>query len=203
MRQLFLWRIWRHLNLKMDNKTRCMNFKRAIFFTWVFLVVVRFSYGQTNSSIKKLKDMVIYEDSLFYNAFPSIVKTKKGFLLSFRQAPDRRQLGAANNYHVDHNSYLVSLTSKDGENWSKAPNLIYAHPFGGSQDPCLLQMKDGTLLCTSYGGTTVGKGIVNTLEKPLFETTGFVFLGGYVMRSTDHGKSWGRPYYPPYVGDER
>jgi hypothetical protein len=33
---------------------------------------------------------------------------------------------------------------KNGENWSKNPELIYAHPFGGSQDPCLLQLRDGT-----------------------------------------------------------
>ncbi len=30
------------------------------------------------------------------------------------------------------------------------PELLYAHPFGGSQDPCLLKLKDGTLLCASY-----------------------------------------------------
>ena len=171
----------------------------ALFFCLSICDVV---YGQ-NSGIKKVKDIVIYEDSLFYNAFPSVVKKRNGeMLLAFRQAPNRRVLGAKNNWHVDHNSYLVSLRSKDGEQWSASPDLLYAHAFGGSQDPCLLQLKDGTLLCTSYSWTTVAEGLESS-EKPFFKTNGFAFLGGYVLRSTDRGKSWQGPYYPPHVPDER
>src|SRR5690606_16931252 len=100
------------------------------------------------------------------------------------------------------NSYLVTLKSKDGEQWTTSPELLYAHAFGGSQDPGLLQLKDGTLLCTSYGWTTIDKSKMDNSVKPLFKGNGFVFLGGYVLRSTDKGKSWQGPYYPPYIEDE-
>lgn len=160
--------------------------------------------GQSKDvSLKKIKDIVIYKDSLFYSSFPSVVKKNNGeILLAFRRAPNRRVLGAANNSHVDHNSYLVTLKSKDGERWTTSPELLYAHAFGGSQDPGLLQLKDGTLLCTSYGWTTIDKSRMDNSVKPLFKGNGFVFLGGYVLRSTDKGKSWQGPYYPPYIEDE-
>ena len=50
-------------------------------------------------------------------------------------------------------------SSDNGETWTKNPKLIYAHPFGESQDPCLLQLKDGTLLCASYGWTFVDPAV--------------------------------------------
>lgn len=107
---------------------------------------------QTVAGARKIKDVVIYQDSMFYSTFPSVVKNPDGELLvAFRRAPNRRVYGEQNNSHVDHNSYLVGVRSTDGETWTPAPDLIYAHAFGGSQDPCLLQLKDGTLLCASYG----------------------------------------------------
>ncbi|WP_206367261.1 sialidase family protein [Sphingobacterium sp. SGR-19] len=159
-------------------------------------------FGQSHS-IKKVKDIIVYQDTLFYNAFPSVIKKKDGeFLVAFRQAPNRRIFGTEKISHVDHNSYLVTLKSKDGEQWSTSPELLYAHAFGGSQDPCMIQLKDGTLLCASYGWTTVDKSL-EVPEKPLFNSGGFTFLGGYVMRSTDKGKSWQGPHYPVNVPDER
>lgn len=156
------------------------------------------------SQIKKIKDVVIYNDTAFYNAFPSVVKLKNGELMvAFRRAPNRIIYGEKGNSHVDHNSYLVSVKSSDGENWTKGPELIYAHAFGGSQDPCLLQLKDGTLLCTSYGWTTVRPDGMAGLKQPYFDAGGFIFLGGYVVRSTDDGKTWQGPYYPPHIKPER
>ncbi|SDD83972.1 hypothetical protein SAMN04487894_11493 [Niabella drilacis] len=39
-------------------------------------------------SLQKVRDLVIYRDSLFHNAFPSIIKKKDGtYLLAFRRAP--------------------------------------------------------------------------------------------------------------------
>lgn len=153
--------------------------------------------------VRKIKDVLIYEDTAFYNSFPSVIKKKDGELLvSFRRAPNRRIYGEKNNSHVDHNSYLVMVRSKDGETWTKKPELIYAHPFGGSQDPCFLQLKDGTILCASYGWTTVRPDGIPTLKQPYFETAGFIFLGGYLVRSTDGGKTWGDAIYPPSVPPE-
>ena len=86
--------------------------------------------------IKKVKDIVIYEDPLFYSSFPSIVKNDEGeFITAFRRAPDRRIFGEKGNSHTDPNSYLVMVRSKDGETWTTEPELIYAHPFGGHKIP--------------------------------------------------------------------
>jgi len=155
------------------------------------------------AQLRKVKDVVVYEDPLFYNAFPSVVKRPDGELLvAFRRAPDRTAFGEKRNSHIDPNSYLVMVRSRDGETWTKDPELIYAHPFGGSQDPCLLQLRDGTLLCTSYGWAFIKPEGIANLKKPLLLSDGFTFLGGYLVRSTDGGKSWQGPIYPPHISPE-
>ncbi|SDC12869.1 sialidase family protein [Niabella drilacis] len=161
--------------------------------------------GQQSSvaGVRKIRDIVIYEDSLFFSSFPSVVKKKDGTLfLAFRRAPERRVLGEAYTNHVDPNSYLVALTSKNGVSWSREPALIYANPLGGSQDPCLLQLADGTLLCASYGWAFLKEEAKMKLKKPVFNAASATFLGGYVLRSADGGKSWQAPVYPPPVPDE-
>ena len=89
--------------------------------------------------VRKVRDLVIYEDAKFHAAFPSVVRRPDGELLvAFRRAPDRQVLGEKKTYHVDPNSYLVMVRSSDGAaTWTKEPALIYAHAFGGSQDPGL------------------------------------------------------------------
>lgn len=153
--------------------------------------------------VRKIKDVVIYEDTMFYSAFPSAVRRPDGeILVAFRRAPDRLIFGEKWNRHVDPNSYLVMVRSKDGETWSKMPELIYAHPFGGSQDPCLLQLRDGTLLCTSYGWAFVSNDVTGNVNKRLPHAGGAVFLGGYLVRSSDGGKTWQGPIYPPHISPE-
>ncbi|MEI6678607.1 MAG: sialidase family protein [Mariniphaga sp.] len=158
--------------------------------------------------IRKVKDLIIYKDSLFYAAFPSVVKRPNGeFLVAFRRAPDRRLFGEEGISHTDPNSYLVMVRSHDGENWTKEPELIFAHPFGGSQDPCLLQLKDGTLICTSYIWGLIRKDADSILNRKITilkdrksdHSTSFTFLGGYLVRSADGGKNWQGPFYPPPI----
>src|SRR5690349_15333743 len=97
--------------------------------------------GAAEIGVRKVRDLVIYEDARFHSAFPSVVKRPDGsFFLGFRRAPDRRSFGEKKNSHVDPNSQLVSVVSRDGETWTKEPALIYAHPLAGAQDPCLLQL---------------------------------------------------------------
>lgn len=154
-------------------------------------------------ALRVVKDVMIYRDSLFYNAFPSVVKNPNGeLLIAFRRAPNRQVYGESGNRHVDHNSYLVSVRSTDGEHWTTVPELIYAHAFGGSQDPCMLLLKDGTIICTSYGWTVANPGDNEPDGRPYFQSGGYSFLGGYVVRSNDGGKTWQGPYYPPSVPDE-
>lgn len=157
-----------------------------------------------STGLKKVKDIVIYENPQFYAAFPSVVKKPDGeFVLAFRRAPERRLFKENRTTHVDPNSYLVKVTSRDGINWSTEPELIYAHPFGGSQDPCLLQLKDGTLLCTSYGWAFVREGALADMKSPVFNHgNDVVFLGGYMLKSKDGGKSWQGPLYPPNIEPE-
>ncbi len=149
-------------------------------------------------SVRKLEDIVIYTNSQFHCAFPSVVRRPDGELLvAFRRAPDWRPLGAKSYTHTDPNSYLVSVRSKDdGKTWSEEPQLIFAHPFGGSQDPCLLQLTNGTILCGSYGWSFVATNILQTLKKPIFNHRQFVFMGGYLLRSTDGGNVWEKPIIP-------
>ncbi|MCK5068142.1 MAG: exo-alpha-sialidase [Bacteroidales bacterium] len=158
----------------------------------------------TIRQVQKIRDFVIYEDPSFYAAFPSVIKNEDGeILVAFRRAPDRKVFLEKRTTHVDPNSYLVFVRSRDhGLSWSKEPELISAHPFGGSQDPCLLKLKDGTLLCTSYTWAFI-RGDAQDLKQPVFVHGGnVVFMGGYMMRSSDMGNSWDGPFYPPNIPPE-
>ena len=164
--------------------------------------------NDTLPDIRRVKDVVVYKDSLFYSAFPSVIKRPNGeFLVAFRRAPERRLFGEQNIDHTDPNSYMVMVRSRDGEKWSSEPELIFAHPFGGSQDPCLLQLKDGTILCTSYTWALIRQNADSVLGKKLTihksrqpdHSTDYAFLGGYLVRSSNGGKTWQGPIYPPHI----
>ncbi len=155
------------------------------------------------SELVKVKDVVIYQDSMFYSAFPSVIRRPDGELIAaFRRAPDRHIFNERGNSHVDPNSYLVMVRSADGMTWSAEPELLYAHPFGGSQDPCLLQLSDGTIICTSYGWAFVRPDGIPGLKQPYAGAGGAIFLGGYLTRSKDGGKNWSPVIYPPSVPSE-
>lgn len=161
-------------------------------------------FGQNNllPGVKKIKDVIIYSDTAFYSCFPSVIKKPDGELLvAFRRAPNRKIFGEKGNNHTDHNSYLVSVRSTDGEHWTKSPELIYAHPFGGSQDPCMIQLKDGTILCASYGWQRVSEEGIANLKQPYFGS-GYIFLGGYLVRSSNGGRNWSDAIYPLSIPQE-
>lgn len=164
------------------------------------------SPGDTSSSLKvrKIKDIVIYKNPSFHAAFPSVIKSGEGeILVAFRRAPDRKIFLEKGTSHVDPNSYLYFVRSGDnGLSWSQEPELISAFPFGGSQDPCLLKLKDGTILCPSYAWAFI-RGDAKDLKQPVTVVgEKVVFLGGYLMRSSDTGNSWDGPFYPPAVPPE-
>src|SRR5690606_5339251 len=124
------------------------------------------------------------------------------FLLAFRRGPESRNYGEPGSNHIDPNSYLVAVRSKDGLNWTNEPELIYANPFGGSQDPCLLTLKDGTILCAGYGWAPIRDEALSHLKKPYFHADGAVFLGGFVLRSKNEGNDWEGPFYPLHIAPE-
>lgn len=167
--------------------------------------VKKTSEGQNVQKVEKVRDFIIYKDPRFYSSFPSVINRGDGeILVAFRRAPDRTIFGEEETYHVDPNSYLVTVTSYDyGESWTEEPSLMYAHPFGGSQDPCLLQLQDGRILCTSYGWAFVNSEGIENLRTPHFKNArGSVFLGGYYLKSTNGGKTWNGPHYPPSIPPE-
>src|SRR5687767_2103423 len=150
-------------------------------------------------AVRVLEHVVVYEDPKFYVAFPSVVRRPDGeLLLAFRRAPERRRFGEPGISHTDANSYLVSVRSQyGGRTWTKEPQLVHAYPFGGSQDPCMVQLRDGTIVCTSYAWMPLRPEDIAKLPKPAGRHGNFVFLGGYLVRSTDGGESWQGPIVPP------
>ena len=157
--------------------------------------------------MRKLNDIVIYSDEAFYSAFPSIVARPDGELLvAFRRAPDRRKYFASGVTHCDPNSQLMLVRSRDlGLSWSPTPELIEAHPLGGSQDPCMVQLDDGSLLVTSYAWMLVPDGGIEHSRPPVNHVPfgwHHTFLGGYLTRSTDNGRTWQGPILPPQIEDE-
>lgn len=156
--------------------------------------------SQSPPNVRKVRDSVIYQDEQFYSAFPSIVRRPDGELIvAFRRAPERRLLGEKGTSHTDPNSHLVLVRSRDGgQTWSKSPELIYAHPFGGSQDPCLVQLRDGALVCSSYGWSLVNPAYAMGLTNAARHGS-YVFMGGYLLRSRDGGRSWPETIIPPHL----
>jgi hypothetical protein len=167
----------------------------------LFIVLARSVAAEKISTalrgVRKLEDIVIFEDAKFYAAFPSIVRRSDGELLvAFRRAPERRPFGQGIS-HTDPNSHLVLVRSRDGgRTWAREPELIYAHPFGGSQDPCMVQLRDATIICTSYAWMPLPAGAWARLKQPVARAGEFAFLGGFVVRSMDGAHSWEPPIIP-------
>ena len=177
--------------------------KRKILLFSVFSLIVMSVPGQDIPGVRIIKDIIIYKDTTFFSSFPSVVKRPDGeILVAFRRAPDRKIFGEKHTNHVDPNSYLMMVRSGDGENWTDDPKLLYAHPLGGSQDPGLLQLRDGTLFCMSYGWAVVRPNGIPNLKKPYTEAGGAIALGGYYVRSTDGGETWQGPFYPPHIAPD-
>ena len=176
------------------------------FFCWLVLLlncVLVARGGDMVAPVKKVEDIVIYRDTNFHCAFPSVVRRADGELLvAFRRAPDRRVFGETSYTHTDGNSQLVMVRSQDGgKTWSEKPELIYANPMGGSQDPCMVQLTDQSILCASYGWSPFKAEAIEKM-KGISHLGNFAFLGGYLLRSQDGGHVWGEPIIPAAVEGE-
>lgn len=154
--------------------------------------------------VTKLKDVVIYRNEAFYSAFPSIIRRPDGELIvAFRRAPDPRNFGDAGVTHLDPCSQLMLVRSRDqGETWTPDPQLAFAHPFGGMQDPCMLQLDDESILCAGYAWALISESAGQKLKNPVRQGTGFVCLGGVMLRSLDGGKQWSEIPVPPAHGEQ-
>jgi len=65
----------------------------------------------------------------------------------------------------------------------------------------MVQLRDRSILCSSYGWALLQPEAAGKL-KGVFRHGNFVFLGGYLLRSTDDGHSWQGPILPPPVPSE-
>lgn len=155
--------------------------------------------------MKKIKDTIIYRDDKYYSTFPSVVSRPDGeILVAFRRAPDRSRFFAPGYTHADPNSYLVLVRSRDlGRSWSE-PELVHAHPMGGSQDPCMVQLDDGSLLVASYIWMNIPDHALEHAAKTVrvLDSWHMVPLGGYLVRSCDNGATWSDPIYPYRFDDQ-
>ena len=87
----------------------------AIFFL-AFAIMNIYAAQDSIPGVRKIKDVLIYKDTAFYSTFPSVVRRPDGELLvAFRRAPNRMIFGEKGNNHVDDNSYLEMVRSKDAE----------------------------------------------------------------------------------------
>ena len=164
------------------------------------VLVTGMTAAAQDKHLVKEKDIVVYRNDQFYSAFPSVVLRPDGELIvAFRRAPERKIFGESGTNHTDPNSYLVLVRSKDdAQTWTPEPELIFAHPFGGSQDPCMVQLRDGTIVCGSYAWAQLRGGAAEKVDATLRHGD-FVFLGGYLVRSEDGGHTWEGPIKPPPV----
>jgi hypothetical protein len=174
---------------------------RMRIFSFVLVGILLFLYpvAADGSGWVKERDLVIYEDPAFYSAFPSAITRPSGeMVVAFRRAPDRKMFGESGSNHTDPNSYLVQVRSADnGRTWT-SPKLILAHPYGGSQDPCLIQLRDGSIVCSSYGWARVNDTARGRVANNV-KAGEFVFMGGYLVRSNDGGDTWSDLISPPPV----
>lgn len=149
---------------------------------------------------RKTADFILYCDDRYYSAFPCLLRRRDGELIAaFRRAPERRRLGAKGVSHTDPNSQLVLVRSRDGgRTWTREPELLFAHPLGGSQDPCLIELRDGTILCSSYLWIRTDAAARSAVPATVW-LGDYAFQGGYLLRSRDGGCTWQGPVAPPPV----
>jgi len=60
----------------------------------------------------------------------------------------------------------------------------------------MVQLKDGSIVCTSYAWALLPAEGIEKMKETLSHAP-FAFLGGYIVRSDDGGKSWRGPFVPP------
>lgn len=88
-------------------------------------------------------------------------------------------------HHSDDGSIMFLASHDGGQNWDQATHVV-AMPqsaLWGFTSPACILLKDGTILVFAVANTAVG-------QKTGSESR---FRGGYVARSTDHGKTWTAP----------
>ncbi|MFA5858665.1 MAG: sialidase family protein [Elusimicrobiota bacterium] len=161
------------------------------------LVAIATSINFCEGSTVKISTGVVYQNDKSYSTFPGVVKLQSGDLLVvFREAPRRKKIT-----HIDPESKISFMRSKDnGQTWQPAGEVVSGKESIGLQDPSVMQMKDGTLILSSfmwelYVSTDEMKARgVKTSRKHTFGKYRYAGVPGvYIWRSVDEGKTWDGP----------
>lgn len=150
----------------------------------------------------KIEDTIIYKDE-HYNTFPSIIRKQNGELMvAFRQAPNRLER-YPNGLHVDPAAKAVYVVSRDnGRTWDSKAAVLYDDYCLGISDPCLTELRDGTIFATYFTHQVLLKADVPVLQPHKMDR----LMGdrwivraapGYTIRSTDGGTVWDEPIPVP------
>lgn len=148
--------------------------------------------------VRKIDDVVIYTDPQFYSSFPSVVRQSDGRLvLGFRRAPERRMRHGGTVTHADPNSWMLQVTSDDnGVSWSRQPSIMGVNPRAGNQDPCLMQLADGTLLASTFSWELLaspGSDVQDPDARRMPMGWWMTNIGVSIVRSADGGSTWDAP----------
>lgn len=153
--------------------------------------------------LEPIEHIVIYKDKKYNSFFPSVVKRPDGrIVLGFRQAPDRRR-NEEKISHIDPSSRAMMIASADGISWEPEPNVLYDDYFCGVQDPCLNQLRDGTLFATFFMWKVLEQedaGEKQSGDKSIFGKWIGRRKHALSIRSTDGGQTWDRPIPIPVDG---
>ncbi len=150
-------------------------------------------------------EIVLYKDSRFHAAFPTIIKSKSGhFLLAFRRGRDYRSLlGNATQFstlsimdHLDPRSHICLSGYNSALEQIIELQVLPVDPEVSDQDPGLLNMDDNSILLTSFSWYPFPTYIRNQLPPGSYagnpQTTGcsYLFWGSHASFSNDDGQSW-------------
>lgn len=153
--------------------------------------------------MKKLHDFVLYRSDDFYSIAPTVCRAANGDLLvGFRRMPNRQSQGRWN-MHIDPESHVAIVRSRDGgKTWSE-PSTVEATPGVGQQSAQLTTLSDGRILLASFRWGLVEAAEEKDMGGPHVFTRAyhrrqpnnpwkgiFKMMGGMVCHSDDHGKSF-------------
>ena len=157
--------------------------------------------------IRRIKDVVLYRDSRYYAAFPSVVSTASDLLVLFRRAPDPRWLLSQESlatkdqlvFHVSPRSHIAQVRMDHDLNRLSEARVLPMNVDAVDQDPSLLSLRNGRILVASFGWYPMPPAAASRLTDEQLrrgygssETTGCLYFpwGSFVRTSDDGGTTW-------------
>jgi hypothetical protein len=168
--------------------------------------------------IQKLRDLILYQDPFYYNAFPSCIALDDGtILVSCRRALDPRYLltdGApaelrSKVIHVEARSHQAILRLDAHLNQVGEVETVALNTQAADQDGSLLKLASGRILLSAFSWYPFPPTFAETVRsyRSAFhgtpETTGSHYLmwGAFTRFSDDNGRSWSAHNYLPAIPD--